>query len=233
MLLFPCIYLVFFGGIWAFQRVMTNPNQFFLARLAGGPLCATALAVLVAPAREPLLTLSFMREPFYSRFRPSGSFCLKIYHSVPLSGPGAHRRPAFVIYRGLDGASQRLEAVTSSTSARTMTQVVGVAAAIAGDPLGPWGPWIAHPRPIRHALTRAKRIGQPTARARTKSGSLVYGATRRRNKKTAAAASQTKSRVFHIPERRLNLVWSSSVLIAGLQHSAPTIGIARFRPPAD
>jgi hypothetical protein len=111
MLLFPCIYLVFFGGIWAFQRVMTNPNQFFLARLAGGPLCATALAVLVAPAREPLLTLSFMREPFYPRFRPSGSFCLKIYHSVPLSGPGAHRRPAFVIYRGLDGASQRLEAV--------------------------------------------------------------------------------------------------------------------------
>jgi hypothetical protein len=104
--------------------------------------------------------------------------------------------------------------------------ISGVVAANAGDALGPCGPWIAHPRAIRNALTRAKRIGQPTASARTKFGSLVCGATRRRNTKTAAAASQTKSRV---PEdRRLNSVVSSSVLIARLQRSTPTIGIVRF-----
>jgi hypothetical protein len=104
--------------------------------------------------------------------------------------------------------------------------ISGVVAANAGDALGPCGPWIAHPRAIRNALTRAKRIGQPTASARTKFGSLVCGATRRRNTKTAAAASQTKSRV---PEdRRLNLVWSSSVLIARLQRSTPTIGTIRL-----
>jgi hypothetical protein len=39
---------------------MTNPNQFFLARLAGDSLCAAVLAILVASAREPLLTLSFI-----------------------------------------------------------------------------------------------------------------------------------------------------------------------------
>jgi hypothetical protein len=39
---------------------MTNPNKFFIARLAGGQLCAEVLAILVAPAREPLLTLSFI-----------------------------------------------------------------------------------------------------------------------------------------------------------------------------
>jgi hypothetical protein len=40
---------------------MTNPNNFFLARLAGGPLCAAVLAILVALAPEPLLlTLSFI-----------------------------------------------------------------------------------------------------------------------------------------------------------------------------
>jgi hypothetical protein len=39
---------------------MTNPNKFFLARLAGGPLCAGVLTILVASAREPLLTLSFI-----------------------------------------------------------------------------------------------------------------------------------------------------------------------------
>jgi hypothetical protein len=108
--------------------------------------------------------------------------------------------------------------------------ISGVVAANAGDALGPCGPWIAHPRAIRNALTRAKRIGQPTASARTKFGSLVCGATRRRNTKTAAAASQTKRRV---PEdRRLNSVGSSSVLIAQLQRSTPTIGIVRSTPTA-
>src|ERR1700722_2688982 len=107
--------------------------------------------------------------------------------------------------------------------------ISGVVAANAGDAIGPCGPWIAHPRAIRNALTRAKRIGQPTASARTKFGSLVCGATRRRNTKTAAAASQTKSRV---PEDRpLNSV-ESSVLIARLQRSTPTIGIVRCRPTA-
>jgi hypothetical protein len=61
-LLFPCICLFFFGGIGAFQRVMTNPNDFFLARLGGGSLCAAGLAILVASAREPLSMLSFMRD---------------------------------------------------------------------------------------------------------------------------------------------------------------------------
>jgi hypothetical protein len=186
--------------------------------------------------------------------------------------------PCFVVYRGFDRASPRLEAVNllhfgknndpghstnlslhsrdvageargipcifekadgsvvvghAPTALVFLDIISGVVAAKAGDALGPSGPWITHPRPIRHALTRAKRIGQPTASARTKFGSLVYGATRRRNRKTAAAASQTKSRVLHIPEERgLNLVWSSSVLTAGLQGLTPTIGIVRFRPKA-
>jgi hypothetical protein len=59
-LAFPCLCLYFFGGIGVFQRVITNPNHFFLARLGGGQLGAQVLAILVAPAREPLLTLSFI-----------------------------------------------------------------------------------------------------------------------------------------------------------------------------
>ena len=87
--------------------------------------------------------------------------------------------------------------------------ISGVVAVNAGVALGPCAPSIAHRRPIRHALTKAKRIGQPTARARTKFGSLVCGATRSRNRKTATAASQTKSRGRLIPEeRRLNSGWS-------------------------
>jgi hypothetical protein len=70
---------------------------------------------------------------------------------------------------------------------------VGVSPRLEAVNLFALGPWIAHPRPIRHALTRARRIGQPTASARTKFGSWVCGAIRRRNRKTAAAASQTKS----------------------------------------
>jgi len=125
-----------------------------------------------------------------------------------------------------DYLTERLHVVVghAPTALVFLDIVSGVVAA--GDALGPCGPWIAHPRAIRNALTRAKRIGQPTASARTKFGSLVCGATRRRNTKTAAAASQTKSRV---PEdRRLNSVVSSSVLIARLQRSTPTIGIVRF-----
>jgi len=41
---------------------MTNPNDFLLARLGGGSLCAAGLAILVASAREPLSMLSFMRD---------------------------------------------------------------------------------------------------------------------------------------------------------------------------
>jgi hypothetical protein len=99
--------------------------------------------------------------------------------------------------------------------------------------LGPCRPSIAHRRLIRHALIPAKRIGQLTARARTRFGKFVCGATRSRIRKTATGASQKKSRVRHRPEEpRLNSVWSFSVLIAGFQRSAPIIGATRFRPTA-
>jgi hypothetical protein len=44
MLLFPCICLVFFGGIETFQRVAANPSNFFLIGQRDASICAAVAA---------------------------------------------------------------------------------------------------------------------------------------------------------------------------------------------